>query len=157
MWKQVLGGIVSRKWTMGHMSYSTEYLQTIRKQAFSSSNYSLFSINQGTRAWIISLVIRKQATKKLYRCSRGGRNLFNRIEKIISTTREGKVIIKDRTTTLSVINMNLRPKQISLSLVNARSIVNKTVPFQQYITEKGHRYKHHNRNMDKNGGRSKFH
>ena len=72
----------------------------------------------------------------MYRHSKGGRNLFNRIEKIISTTRKGKVIIKDRTTTLSVINMNLRPKQISLSLVNARSIVNKTVPFQQYITEK---------------------
>ena len=32
--------------------------------------------------------------------------------------------------------MDLRPSQISLSLINARSIINKTVPFQQYITEK---------------------
>ena len=72
----------------------------------------------------------------MYRCSRGGRSLFNRIEKIISTIRKGKVIIKDRTTTLSVINTDLKHKQISLSLVNARSIVNKIVPFHQYITEK---------------------
>ena len=56
---------------MGHISYSTENLQTIRKQAL-SSNYNLFSISQGTRAWIISLDIRKQATKQLYRCSRVG-------------------------------------------------------------------------------------
>ena len=136
MWKQVLGRVVSRRWTMGHISYSTENLQTIRKQAFFSSNYNLFSISHGTRAWIISLGIRKQATKQLYRHSRGGRNLFNRIEKIISTSRKEKVVNRERTTTLLAINMDLKPNQISLSLVNARSIVNKTVPFQQYITEK---------------------
>ena len=94
---------------MGHMSYSTENLQTIRKQAFLSPNYNLFSISQGTRAWIISLGIRKQATKQLYRHSRGGRNLFNRIEKIISTSRKEKVVNRERTTTLLAINMDLRP------------------------------------------------
>ena len=135
-WKQVLGRVVSRRWTMGHMSYSTENLRTIRKQAFSPSNYNLFSLSQGTRAWIISLGIRKQATKQLYRHSRGGRNLFNRTEKIISTSRKEKMVNRERTTTLSAINMDLRPNQISLLSVNARSIINKTVPFQQYITEK---------------------
>ena len=98
---------------MGHMSFSTENLQTIRKQSFLSPNYNLFSISQGTRAWIISLGIRKQATKQLYRHSRGGRNLFNRIEKIISTSRKEKVVSRERTTTLLAINMDLRPNQIS--------------------------------------------
>ena len=32
------------------------------------------------------------------------------------------LINKERTMTLSVINMDLRPSQISLSLINARSI-----------------------------------
>ena len=121
---------------MGHMSYSTENLQTIRKQAFFSSNYNLFSLSQEIRAWIISSGIRKQATKQLYRHSRGGRNLFNRIEKIISTSRKENMVNRERSTTLLAINMDLRPNQISLLLVNARSIINKTVPFQQYITEK---------------------
>ena len=119
-----------------NMLYSTEDLQTIRRQAFSSSNYNLFSPNQVTRVWIISLGIRKQATKQLYRHSRGGRNLFNRIEKIISTSRKENLVNKERTKTLSVIKMDLRPSQISLSLINARLIINKTVPFQQYITER---------------------
>ena len=61
MWKQVLGKVASRRWTVGHMLYSTEDLRTIRKQAFFSSNYNLFSLSQVTRAWIISLGIRKQA------------------------------------------------------------------------------------------------
>ena len=46
------------------------------------------------------------------------------------------MVNRERTTTLLAINMDLRPSQISLSLINARSIINKTVPFQQYITEK---------------------
>ena len=118
------------------MLYSTEGPLTIRKQAFSSSNYNLFSLNQVTRAWIISLGIRKQATKQLYRHSKSGRNLFNRIEKIISTSRKENLVNKERTMTLSTINMDLRPSQISFSLIDARSIINKTVTFQQYITEK---------------------
>ena len=124
-WKQVLVKVVSQRWTVGHdtclqingkpnKSYSTEDLWTIRKQAFSSSNYNLFCLNQVNRVWIISLGIRKQATKQLYRHSRGGRNLFNRIEKIISMSRKENPVNKERTTTLSAINMDLRPSQISL-------------------------------------------
>ena len=124
-WKQVLGKVVSQRWTVQingklNMSYSTEDLWTIRKQVFSSSNYNLFSLNQVTRVWIISLGIRKEATKQLYRHSRGGRNLFNRIEKIISTSRKENLVNKERTMTLSAINMDLRPSQISLSLLNVR-------------------------------------
>ena len=45
------------------------------------------------------------------------------------------MVNRERTTTLLAINMDLRPIQISLLLINARSIINKTVPFQLYITE----------------------
>ena len=157
MWKQVVGRVVSRRWTVGHMSYSIEDLRTIRKQAFFSSNYNLFSLSQETRAWIISLGIWKQATKQLYRHSRGGRNLFNRIEKIISTSRKENMVNRERTTTLLAINMDLRPSQISLLLVNARSIIKKNSTLSTIHHWKGHWYKYHNWNMDKNGGWSKYH
>ena len=68
MWKQVLGR--DSELEVDHGTYvitQQNIYEPSGNKAFSLSNYSLFSISQGTRAWIISLGIRKQATKQLYK------------------------------------------------------------------------------------------
>ena len=95
---------------------------------------------QGTRASIIALGIRKQPKEQPYRRSRAGNKLFHRIHSIISS-RE-KLATEKKSLISTIDHTNLQPipvskftsKCINISHINARSINNKVLDFQQYVT-----------------------
>ena len=75
----------------------------------------------------------------LYRWSRVGHNLFYRIHKIVTKASKRRTQLKCISSkNLITVNLTRQVNLIGMSLahINARSIVNKIQPFQQYIVDK---------------------
>ena len=120
--------------------YSSTFLQLIRQVSHLWQHYSNFQLSQDTRASIIALGIRKQSREQPYRRSRAGNRLFHRIHSIISSSR--KLATGKKSLISTIDHTNLKPisvnkftsKCINISHINARSINNKVLDFQQYVT-----------------------
>ena len=104
--------------------------------------YKPFTINVATRLWIIALGIRKQPINKHYHGSQAGRDLFHRISSVHSRQKlyrdQGyKEDVHDKLSNLIRPRIsNDRSINVTLSVVNARSIYNKLQSFQNYIQDK---------------------
>ena len=120
--------------------YSSTFLQSIRQVSHLQQHYSNFQLSQDTRASIIALGIRKQSKEQPYRRSRAGNRLFHRIHSSISPSRNlatGKKLLISTIdhTNLQPIQVNkFTSKWINISHINARSINNNVLDFQQYVT-----------------------
>ena len=107
--------------------YSSTFLRLVRQVSHLWQHYSNFQLSQETRTSIIALGIRKQSREQPYRRLRAGSKLFYRIHSIISSSR------KVATGKKSPVN-KFTSKCINISHINARSINNKVLDFQQYVT-----------------------
>ena len=112
------------------IAYSVTALRSIRK-------LQLPSLSIITQLDVIELGIKKQPINHPYRQSRAGHKLFHHIREVMNNC---PLKIRKRGITLSNLRkIKLEPKSksahsfINISHVNARSISNKIVPFQQEI------------------------
>ena len=120
--------------------YSSPFLQLIKQVSHLPQHYHIFQLSKETMASIIALGIRKRSREQPYRRSRAGNKLFHRIHSIISSSKKLATGKKSLISTIDHTNLQPVPiskftsKCINISHINARSINNKVLGFQQYIT-----------------------
>ena len=102
-------------------------------------NFVMGYLQTHIRAKIISYGIRKQPNYKVYRQSKGGRNLFHHIKTIV---KHRAIAIKSLTPRHSnLIHVSKDPiplsRMVHLAHINVRSVCNKYLEMQEYIVNNG--------------------
>ena len=123
----------------GKLTYTSKALREARRP--SKEDYMRYHLPCDIRARIISFGIRKKQMKHQYRRSRAGQNLFHHIAIISRRLKDTPTSIQNQTSRHeNLIYPNLQKLKpngiISLSHINARSVCNKTLELQTYITER---------------------
>ena len=123
----------------GKLTYTSKALHEARRP--SKEDYMRYHLPCDIRARIISFGIRKRQMKHQYRRSRSGQNLFHHIAIISRRLKDTPTSIQNQTSRHeNLIYPNLQTLKpngiISLSHINARSVCNKTLELQTYITER---------------------
>ena len=123
----------------GKLTYTSKALH--KAQRPSKEDYMRYHLPYDIRARIISFGIRKRQMKHQYRRSRAGQNLFHHIAIISRRLKDTSTSIQNQTSRHeNLIYPNLQTLKpngiISLSHINARSVCNKTLELQTYITER---------------------
>ena len=102
-----------------------------------------YNLSSAIHSWIIALGIKKQPLARPYRRSRGGVNLFHKIQSIIcnrqwTTTHNGSAKCNPCNLTniaLLPAEPKLKTKTVHISHINTRSIVNKIHIFHQCMMD----------------------
>ena len=126
------------------LTYSANYLKTIRKLAQYTSNFSLFALDTSMRSKVIALSIRKNCQNKPYRRSRGGQNLFHQIHTLLTSLRHQQHIGNlhspptfNRANLKMIHLVNNTPgktKNLQCATINCRSIINKSADLKVEIS-----------------------
>ena len=120
-------------------TYTSEALWEVRRPR--KDEYTRYHLSYDTRARIISPGIRKRPAKHQYRRFKSGQNLFHRIAIISRRLKDTPTYIQNQTPRQeNLIYPNLQTRKlkgiISLSHINARSVCNKSLELQTYITDR---------------------
>ena len=135
----IQGALVQMCIPQDKLTYTSKALW--EAQRLSKDDYMRYHLPYDIRPRIIPFGIRKRQMKHQYRRSRSGQNLFHHIAIISRRFKDTPTCIQNQTLRQgNLIYPNLQTLKpngiISLSHINARSVCNKTLELQTYITER---------------------
>ena len=126
------------------MTYSANYLTSIRKLAHHTSNFSLFALNTSLRSKVIALSIRENCQNNPYRRLRGGQNFSHQICTLLNSSRHQQHIGNlNSPPTINRANLRIihlvntipgKTKNLQYTTINCRSIVNKSADLKVEIS-----------------------
>ena len=126
------------------MTYSANYLRSIRKLAHHTLNFSLFTLNTSLRSKVTALGIRRNCQENPYRRSRGGQKLFHQIYTLLTNSRHQQhtgnlnspfTINRANLRIIHLVNaIPWKTKNLQCATINCRSIVNKSADLKVEIS-----------------------